>query len=97
MFSPTLRINEEDRRLLVVLSQAEVTLFNLTHLDRNETIVQLGGADNREVNPQQVLFSEAGDPTLYVRGASSDDIFVFRLEAREPRATRTTSGRPSTS
>jgi hypothetical protein len=78
VFSPAMQIAMEERRLLVVLSAAEVTLIDLNHLDRRETIVQLGDA-GRTVSPVQVLFSKS-DPTLYVRGAASNDIFVFRLE-----------------
>src|SRR5205814_10667822 len=79
VFSPTMFIAKQDRRLLVVLSEAEVTLIDLTHLaDHRETIVQLGGEQNRSINPVQVLFG-AGDPTLYSRGSSTDDIFLFEL------------------
>jgi hypothetical protein len=79
VFSPTMDIAGERRRLLVVLSAAEVTLIDLNHLDRRETIVQLGDT-GRTISPVQVLFG-ATEPTLYVRGSASDDIFVFRLEA----------------
>lgn len=82
-FSPVMRIAGEDRRLLVVLSAAEVTLVDLGHLaDRRETIVQIGGASSRRVNPVQVIFG-AGEPTLYIRAEASDDIYVFRLEPQD--------------
>ncbi|MEY4579398.1 MAG: hypothetical protein RL701_4101 [Pseudomonadota bacterium] len=80
LVSPVLRIAEEDRRLLVVLSAAEVTLFDLAHLDRRATIVQLD--ETRLINPLQVVFS-ASNPTLYVRAQNSDNIFMFRLERHE--------------
>ncbi len=81
VFSPMMTIAEEkDRRLLVVLSAAEVTLIDLNHLDHRETVVQLGGPDSPTVDPEQVLF-DAAHATLYVRGASSNDIFAFTLEA----------------
>jgi hypothetical protein len=76
--SPTLPIAGEDRRLLVVLSAAEVTLFDLNHLDRRATIVQLD--ETRLINPTQVVFG-APNPTLYVRADNSDNIFMFRFEA----------------
>lgn len=78
--SPTLRIAGEDRRLLVVLSASEVTLFDLGHLDRRATIVQLD--ETRQIDPKQVVFSQS-NPTLYVRAQSSDNIFMFRLEPHE--------------
>jgi hypothetical protein len=75
--SPTLRIGDTSRRLLVVLSAAEVTLFDLSHLERRATIVQLD--ETRLINPTQVLFDDP-NPTLYVRAQNSDNIFMFRLE-----------------
>jgi len=80
LVSPTLRIAEQDRRLLVVLSAAEVTLFDLTHLDRRATIVQLD--ESRQIEPEQVVWSKS-NPTLYVRARSSDNIFMFRFEAHD--------------
>jgi hypothetical protein len=77
LISPTMRIADEDRRLLVLLSAAEVTIFDLTHLDRRATIVQLD--ETRNIDPQQVVFSTQ-NPTLYVRAGSSDNIFMFRFE-----------------
>lgn len=77
LVSPTMHIAGEDRRLLLLLSAAEVTLFDLTHLDRRATIVQLDAT--RNIDPQQVVFS-ANNPTLYVRAGSSDNIFMFRFE-----------------
>jgi hypothetical protein len=83
VFSPTIRIAEEDRRLLVVLSDAEVTIIDLGHPDRRETVVQLGGSTGRSIQPTQVLWSSTGEPTMYVRGDASNDVFAFRLEARD--------------
>jgi hypothetical protein len=77
LVSPSMTIADEERRLLVLLSAAEVTLFDLNHLDRRATIVQLD--ERRNVDPEQVLFSTS-QPTLYVRAASSDNIFMFRFE-----------------
>ncbi len=83
--SPALPIAGEMRRLLVLLSEAEITLFDLAHLDRRGTIVEIGGSDGRMPQPQQVLFGK-NEPTLYVRGDNTDDVFVFRLEERTSEA-----------
>ena len=77
LISPNMRIAGEDRRLLVLLSAAEVTLFDLNHLERRATIVELDAT--RNIDPQQVVFS-AHNPTLYVRAGGSDNIFMFRFE-----------------
>jgi len=78
--SPSLHIVDEDRRLLVILSAAEVTLFDLAHLERRATIVSLD--ETREINPSQVLFG-GPDPIMYVRADASDNIFMFRLEPQD--------------
>ncbi|HEY2735874.1 MAG TPA: hypothetical protein VGI70_17875, partial [Polyangiales bacterium] len=78
--SPTLHIVDEDRRLLVVLSAAEVTLFDLNHLDRRATIVQLD--ETREIDPAQVIFGPP-NPTMFVRADSSDNVFMFRFEQHD--------------
>lgn len=80
LVSPSMRIAGEDRRLLVLLSAAEVTVFDLGHLERRATIVQLD--ERRNINPAQVLFSDE-QPTLYVRATESDNIFMFRFEPFE--------------
>jgi hypothetical protein len=80
-FSPTMRIVGEERRLAIVLSETNVTLLDLDHLDRVETTVQLGGADGPKVSPVQVLFNPEA-PEIYVRGRSSEDVFVFNLAPR---------------
>jgi hypothetical protein len=77
LVSPTMTIAGEERRLLVLLSAAEVTVFDLGHLERRATIVQLD--ERRNIDPVQVLFS-SDQPTLYVRASSSDNIFMFRFE-----------------
>jgi hypothetical protein len=78
--SPSMPIGDERRRLLVVLSAAEVTLFDLSHLERRATIVQLD--ETRLINPTQVLFGDP-NPTLYVRAQNSDNIFMFRFEKQD--------------
>lgn len=81
IFSPTMTILGEDRRLAVVFSTRNVTLIDLAHLDREETTVQLSQEAGSAVSPTQVLFSET-DPVLYVRGATADDLYAFDLTAR---------------
>lgn len=80
-FSPPMRIVDETRRLAVVLSETNVTLIDLNHLDRVETTVQLSSEDGGEIEPTQVLFNPDA-PEIYVRGSSSDDVFVFNLGER---------------
>jgi hypothetical protein len=80
-FSPRMRIGEEDRRLAVVFSEADVTLIDLDHLDRVETTVPLSGSTNRDILPEQVVF-DAERAALYVRGSASDDLYVFQLESQ---------------
>jgi hypothetical protein len=80
LVSPSMNIAGQDRRLLVVLSAEEDTLFDLNHLDRRATIVQLD--ESRAINPEQVEFSES-NPTLYVRGQSSDSVYMFRFESQD--------------
>jgi hypothetical protein len=83
IFSPTMNIVGQERRLAVVLSQANVTLIDLDHLDRVETTVQLSSPGGGAVAPAQVLFNPAA-PEIYVRGSGSDDVFVFNLAERPP-------------
>lgn len=80
LVSPTMNIADEERRLLVLLSAAEVSVFDLNHLDRRATIVQLD--DRGSIDPVQVLFS-TDQPTFYVRAAGSDNVFMFRFEPYE--------------
>jgi hypothetical protein len=81
VFSPTMNILGEDRRLAIVFSTRNVTLIDLEHLDREETTVQLSQEVGTAVTPTQVLFSTT-DPVLYVRGSTADDLFAFDLTAR---------------
>jgi hypothetical protein len=82
LISPAFRIagQSEDRQLLVLLSAAEVTMFDLGHLERRATIVSLD--ETRTVNPVQVVF-DAPAATMYVRAQSSDNIFMFRFEPHD--------------
>lgn len=81
LISPQIDVAGEPRRLLLLLSAAEITIFDLGHLDRRGTIVELAQTNGRMPQPSQVLFG-TGEPALYVRGDASDDVFVFRLEPR---------------
>jgi hypothetical protein len=93
VFSPQMRIVGEDRRLAVVLSETNVTLIDLDHLDRAETTVQLSSPGGGAVSPAQVLFNPDA-PEIYVRGAGSDDVFVFNLAERPPGDERDESADP---
>jgi hypothetical protein len=86
LISPQLPIAGENRRLLVLLSAAEITLFDLNHIERRGTIVELGEGEGRMPKPTQVLFGE-NEPVMYVRGDNANDVFVFRLEERTGSAT----------
>lgn len=81
VISKALPIAGEMRQLLVLLSAAEITLFDLNHIDRRGTIVELGEGEGRMPQPKQVLFGD-NEPVMYVRGDNANDVFVFRLEAR---------------
>jgi DNA-binding beta-propeller fold protein YncE len=80
LVSPAMTIANEERRLLIVLSAAEVSIFDLAHLERRATIVQLD--QTRSIDPLQVVFS-SDQPTFYLRATSSDNIFMFRFEPFE--------------
>ncbi len=81
IFSPQMQVVGEARRLAVVLSETNVTLLDLDHLDRRETTVQLSTPGGAPVLPTQVVFG-ADEGVLYVRGNGSDDLFVFNLAER---------------
>jgi hypothetical protein len=81
VFSPNMTILGTERRLAVVLSAANVTLIDLSHLDRQETTVQLSAAGGQPVAPTQVVFN-GQNAEIYVRGAGSSDVFVFTLTER---------------
>jgi hypothetical protein len=94
VFAPSMNIVGEDRRLAVVLSNTNVTLIDLDHLDRLETTVQLSRAPGQSpVKPEQVLFNPERSE-IYVRGGGSNDIFVFSLTARAPEASDAAESKP---
>lgn len=79
VFSPEMMVNGRARTLAVVLSDAYVTLIDLTHAGRSEITVRLTlPEDARAIRPSQVLFDTEA-PALYVRADASDDIYVLRL------------------
>ena len=79
-FSPEMTLPEGPRTLAVILSDAYVTLIDVDNAERPEITVPLSlPEDPRAVFPVQVLF-DVDDPTIYVRGAASDDIFALRLQ-----------------
>lgn len=80
-FSPPMQVLGEERRLALVLSSGNVTMLDLGHLDRAETTVQLSSAAGTPVMPREAVFNPAA-PEIYLRGASSSDVFVFNLEQR---------------
>ena len=81
IFSPMMAIAGEDRRLAVILSDTNVTLLDLDHLERRETTVQLTSEGSASVVPSQVTFN-TNAPEIYVRATGSSDVYVFNLSAR---------------
>jgi hypothetical protein len=93
IFSPMMHIVNQDRRLAVVLSKTNVTLIDLFNLDRQETTVQLSEPGGQAVEPTQVMFS-SDTSEIYVRGASSSDVFVFSLVPRDAGGSTDDTGEP---
>jgi hypothetical protein len=91
-FSPDMTIAGETRRLAVVLSPSNVTLVDLSHLDRRETTVQLSSPGGGAVEPHDVVFHPT-EPEIYVR-ASSNDVFVFNLRERPAGDDPAAGGKP---
>ena len=81
IFSPEMAIAGEVRRLAVVLSDTNVTLLDLDHLDRRETTVQLTSEASASVVPSQIAFNPDA-PEIYVRAEGSSDVYVFNLSPR---------------
>jgi hypothetical protein len=81
VFSPEMMIAGEARRLAVVLSDTNVTLLDLDHLDRRETTVQLTSEGSASVVPSQIAFNPDA-PEIYVRADGSSDVYVFNLSPR---------------
>jgi hypothetical protein len=82
VFSPEMTILGTSRRLAVVMSNASVSILDLSNLDRRETTVQLSSAGQSTVRPEQVMFNGSGTlPELYLRGTTTD-VFVFTLTER---------------
>lgn|GEM_PF-2113540 len=90
-FSPTLSLPEGPRDLLVVASDAYVTLVDLNNPKRSEITVPLSLADDpRRLRAAQVLFDPGApedpstmlprrDPVVYLRASGSSDIIALSL------------------
>lgn len=95
LFSPPMMVGGTRRTLAVVLSSAYVTLLDLEHPEQAEVTVRLTlPEDTRTINPVQVLF-DTEDPTLYVRGDDSNDVYVLRLGTVPPPAPGASDLRPT--
>lgn len=95
LFSPPMTVGAETRTLAVVLSDAYVTLLDLTHPERSEITVRLTlPEDPRAVAPSQVLF-DADNATLYLRADASNDLYVLRLVNVTPESATANDFRPA--
>lgn len=95
VFSPTMPINGTARRLAVVLSDAYVTLIDLTNPTRSEITVRLTlPEDSRAIRPTQLLF-DPEQSTVYVRAAASNDVYALRLVTVTPDGPTGNDFRPS--
>ena len=81
VFAPPTIIAGSERRLAIVLSDAYITVLDLTQPDHIETTVRLTlPEDARGIAPEQVLFDfDADRRTIYLRASLSNDIYVVRL------------------
>jgi hypothetical protein len=95
VFSPPMMINGAARSLAVVLSDAYVTLLDLTNPTRSEISVRLTlPEDTRAIRPSQVLF-DGEQATVYVRAAASNDVYALRLVSVTPDGPQGNDFRPS--
>ncbi len=81
IFAPPTVIAGSQRRLAIVLSDAYITVLDLTQPDHADTTVRLTlPEDARAIAPEQVLFDFEGDRrTIYLRASLSNDVYVVRL------------------
>ncbi len=78
-FSPTMTIQGTPRRLAVVLSDAYVTLLDLTNPTRPEITVRLTlPEDTRAIRPTQLVFDPERS-TIYARAEASNDVYALQL------------------
>lgn len=95
VFSPPMPINGTPRTLAVVLSDAYVTLLDLTNPRRAEITVRLTlPEDQRAIRPSQLLF-DPEQSTVYVRADASNDIYALRLVTVTPDGPTGNDFRPS--
>lgn len=76
VFSPTMEVAGEPRRLAVVLFDSHASLLDLSHLDRPEYTVEF--SQSSSIGLQQVRFSPE-EQKIYLTGSNSSDIFVLTL------------------
>ncbi len=94
-FSPPMPVNGTPRRLAVVLSDAYVTLLDLTNPQRSEITVRLTlPEDPRAIRPAQLLF-DPDQSTVYVRAEASNDIYALRLVPVTPDGPAANDFRPT--
>ncbi len=81
IFAPPTTIAGSDRSLAIVLSDAYITVLDLTVPEHQETTVRLTlPEDGRAVAPQQVLFDfDATHRSLFMRADRSNDVYVVRI------------------
>lgn len=81
-FSPPMTINGRERRLAVVLFDAEIAILDLEHAADVENypayVVGLAQAGSKGIVTEQVLFSETA-AKIYVRAQGSNDVYVVTL------------------
>ncbi len=95
VFSPPMPINGTPRTLAVVLSDAYVTLLDLTNPLRSEITVRLTlPEDQRAIRPTQLLF-DPEQSTVYVRAEASNDVYALRLVTVTPDGPTANDFRPS--
>ena len=94
-FSPPMPINGTARTLAVVLSDAYVTLIDLTNPQRAETTVRLTlPEDARAIRPAQLLF-DPEQSTVYARAEQSNDVYALRLAPVTPDGPDSNDFRPT--
>ena len=95
VFSPTMTVGGQPRTLAVVLSDAYVTLIDLTHPERSEVTVRLTlPEDTRAIAPAQVVF-DTDNATMYLRADQSNDLYVLRLVTVTPESATGNDFRPA--
>lgn len=78
VFSPEMEIAGQKRRLAVVLFGSDISVLDLSHLERPEFTIPLAGKGRGSLGLTQVLF-DADEGKIYVRGAATNDVYVISL------------------